>query len=487
MSETYQSDWRSLRQHRTPQWLKDDKFGIYTHWGPYSVPGCGKNGTWYPYFMYQKGTSQFDFHTSHFGHPSVFGYKDLIPLLKAERFDPDEWAELFKRSGARFAGPVGEHHDGFAMWDSTLTEWNAARMGPKRDVVGELERAIRAVGMRFMVAMHHAENWYFYPHWDRDTDVADLKYSGLYGMPHDLQWRDNPPERHGDVFDFWRMQERPDAAFHRLWLDKSREVIDRYGPDLLWLDNGILFLQEHALKELLSYYYNAGERAGRDVVLTYKMHELVPGSALVDLELGRFPDLTYHEWITDTSVDDQGAWSWVADAAFKSPERIVHNLVDNVSKNGYLLLNVGPKPDGTIPEPARDLLLAIGKWLEVNGEAVFGTTPWLVYGEGPTKMGDAGPFSERKEVTYTRQDVRYTCTDDALYATCLGWPGNEVSLQACGRQLYEGEVANVRMLGSDEPLEWRLTPDALTVTTPKRRPCDHAFVFRIERKGPFRM
>jgi len=185
MSGSFERRWRLLRRHATPQWLQDAKFGIYTHWGIYSVPACGPNGTWYPYYMYREGTPQYEYHVKTYGHPTAFGYKDFIPQFTAEKFDPDAWAELFKRAGARFAGPVAEHHDGFAMWDSQLTEWNAARMGPKRDVVGELAAAIRKQGMRFMVAMHHAENWWYFPHWRGEFDTADPRYAGLYGPPHD--------------------------------------------------------------------------------------------------------------------------------------------------------------------------------------------------------------------------------------------------------------------------------------------------------------
>src|SRR5205823_11101434 len=312
----------------TPQWFKDAKFGIYTHWGVYSVPACGKNGSWYPYNMYRPDTArdraQYEYHVKTYGPPSEFGYKDLIPLLTGEKFDPDEWAELFKNAGARFAGPVGEHHDGFTMWDSQLTEWNAARMGPKRDIVGELEQAIRRQGMRFLVALHHAENWWFYPHWRKNSDTSDPRYAGLYGPPHNLDGNVGPK-----FFD----QDKPSKAFLDLWKAKATEVIDKYRPDMLWFDFGLERVQERYKQEFLASYYNKAQEWGKDVVVTYKWHHLVPGCAVVDLELGRFSGLAYHDWITDSSVDDQGAWSYVQDAGFKSVSTLVHNLVDNVSKN----------------------------------------------------------------------------------------------------------------------------------------------------------
>lgn len=496
MSEIFEPNWRSLREHRTPQWLKDAKFGIYTHWGPYSVPACGKNGSWYPYNMYRPETSrdpgQAEYHRKTYGGPERFGYKDFIPLFTGEKFDPEEWAELFKSAGAQFAGPVGEHHDGFTMWDTELSEWNAVKMGPKRDVVGELERAIRGQGMRFMVALHHAENWWFYPHWVREYDTADPRYAGLYGPPHNLGGPLGPaatrPQERGAVFTHvwpFELQDKPSKEFLDLWKAKTLEVIDKYRPDLLWWDFALERIQEQYRQEFLAHYYNRGVEWGKDVAVTYKWNHLVPGSAVIDLELGRFKDLTYHDWVTDTSIDDQGAWSYVQDAAFKSATSLVHNLVDNVSKNGYLLLNVGPHADGTIPEAAQERLRDLGKWLALNGEAIYGTTPWLSYGEGPTQMTTDGAFSEEQEVEYTGQDIRFTVKDGALYAICLGWPREQVRIASVAPILYQSEISSVTLLGHEGVLNWRLTPDDLIIDTPRERPCDHAYVFKITRGQPF--
>ncbi len=481
---TYKPSWNSLRAHQTPQWFRDAKFGIYTHWGIYSVPACGPNATWYPYFMYREGSPQHKHHVETYGPVSEFGYKDFIPMFTAERFDPDEWADLFKRAGARFAGPVGEHHDGFAMWNSQLNAWNAARMGPKRDVVGELERAVRRAGLRFMVALHHAENWWYYPHWRHEFDTSDPRYAGLYGELHNREWAAGMYLTHSRD-DLWALQDRPSKAFLDLWLGKAQEVIDKYRPDMLWFDHGIEHIQEHYKKELLAYYYNRAAQWGQEVVVTYKWHTLVPGCAVVDLELGRFPDLTYQDWITDTTVDDGRGWSYLKDTAYKPASVLVHYLVDNVSKNGYMLLNVGPKPNGEIPEPARDLLLAIGRWLEVNGEAIYGTTPWMVYGEGPSRMVKSGPFCEDQDIRYTAEDIRFTARDDTLYAICLGWPGDALVVRTPAQELYPSEISSVRMLGVDEELPWTFAPDGLVIRTPGKKPCEHAFTFRIERKHPF--
>jgi alpha-L-fucosidase len=480
----YKESWNSLKTHITPKWFKNAKFGIYTHWGVYSVPACGPNGTWYPYNMYHEGTPQYKYHVKNFGDPSTFGYKDFIPMFNGEKFNPDEWAELFKKAGAQFAGPVGEHHDGFTMWDSKLTEWNAAKMGPRRDVVGELEKSIRKQNMRFVVALHHAENWWFFPHWEKKYDTSDPRYSGLYGPQHNMEWAQKLPKEE-DRTEFWKLQEKPSKEFLDLWLAKTKEVIDKYRPDMLWFDEGLRFIQEHYKREFLAYYYNKAEEWGKEVVVTYKRHDLPPGSGVIDLELGRFDKLTHHDWITDTTVDDGCGWSYLHDAKYKTATELVHYLVDNVSKNGLMLLNVGPKPNGEISEEAKGLLLEMGRWLEVNGEAIYDTTPWMIYGEGPTQMIKAGMFSEDQEVKYTKDDIRFTVKDDNLYAICLGWPGGEVIIKSMAEKLYKSEINSVKMLGVDEELPWAMIKEGFTIKTPVVKPCKHAYVFKIERKCPF--
>ena len=476
----YQPTWNSLRQHPTPAWFRDAKFGVYTHWGVYSVPACGPNATWYPYNMYRPGNSQYEHHLKTYGGPEKFGYKDFIPMFTGEKFDAAEWAEIFKNAGARFAGPVGEHHDGFTMWDTRFSEWNAARMGPRSDIVGALEKAIHAQDMKFMVALHHAENWWFFPHWNPAYDTTDPRCAGLYGEAHDV---DGIPPTRPHQEDWWQ-QEKPSRQFLEKWLGKIHEVIDKYHPDLLWFDFALKFVQEQYKKDFLAYYYNKEREWGREVMVTYKWHDLVPGSGVIDLELGRFDALTYQDWITDTTVDAGQGWGYLKETAYKSPQSLVHYLVDNVSKNGHLLLNVGPKPDGSLPEEAKYLLAEMGRWLSVNGEAIYGTTPWMVYGEGPTQMKKAGYFMEDAEVHYTPQDIRFTVKDDALYAICLGWPAEEFTIQSLYR-LYGSEIASVRLLGSEQPLNWQLTPDGLKVHRPPAAPCDHAFAFKIQRQPPF--
>ncbi len=455
----YKPTWDSLADHPVPTWFRDAKFGIYTHWGPYSVPACGPNGSWYAHNMYRPNTKQGKYHLEHYGKPEKFGFKDIIPLFKAEKFDPDDWAELFKKAGAQFAGPVAEHHEGFSMWDSDITRWNAKDMGPRRDVVGELEKAIRKRDMKFMVAFHHAQNWWHYPTWNKNFDCSNPKYAGLYTTPH-------------------KRGAKPNKWFLDRWKGKLVEVVDKYDPDMIWFDFRLDAIRESYRQEFVAYYYNKAVERKKDVLITYKGHDLPPGTGVEDLELGRMAGMTHHVWLTDSSVDAQGAWSYVEGAPWKTPNRLIDNLVDRVSKNGQLLLNVGPKADGTIPRPARKLLLAMGAWLKVNGEAIYGTRPWIISGEGPTKLDKSGAFNEGNEPTYTPKDIRFTTRGDALYAVLLAWPGEKINIKTL-RRLYESDIVSVTMLGAPGELKWSHDGKGLTVELPSKKPCRHAYALKI--------
>lgn len=470
----YQPTWNSVKNHSVPQWLKDGKFGIYTHWGVYSVPAQGPNATWYANKLYNNPDGpERKYHVATYGPLEKFGYKDFIPMFTGEKFNADEWADLFQKAGARFAGPVAEHHDGFSMWDTKYSEWNAAKMGPKRDIVGELAVAIKKHNMKFVTAFHHAENWFYFPTYDNRYDCGDPKYSGLYGPIH--------PK--GAL---------PTKEFLDRWEGKIIEVIDKYDPDFIWFDFGLALIPDFYKLDMLAYYYNKAAARKKDVVVSYKNFDLSPGAGLLDLELRQEPNLTYYDWITDTSVDDGQGWGYVKGLGFKSADNLIDNLVDRVSKNGYLLLNVGPKPDGTIPEEAKERLLAMGKWLQVNGEAIYGTTCWVTPGEGPTKLDpNKKGFNEQNNLIYTAQDIRFTVKDNNLYAIVLDWPGEKVlitSLAPKGKTwtgLYPSEIASITMLGDGKELKWEMTKEGLSIETPKTKPCDYAYTFKIVRRNPF--
>jgi alpha-L-fucosidase len=480
-TKPFEPTWESLERYECPEWFQDAKFGIYAHWGPYSAAQGDRNTDWYSRNMYRPGHPNHEFHVENFGPISEFGYKDLIPLFTAEKFDADEWVELYVEAGARFAGPVAEHADGFAMWDSDVTKWNAKRMGPKRDVVAEMREAVRKRGLKFVTSLHHQWKWGWYPTWDPNTDTSNPEYSGLYG-PKVTPGAWGSKQENGR-FDVMRPDPRPTPEFAAEWLAKVKEVITGYEPDLLWFDNRMQTLPESIRMEMASFFYNEAQKRGQEVVLTYKQPDLQEGTATIDLERARMPDIYPDPWLTDSSVS-ASSWAYASDITYYSTDRLIDDLVDIVSKNGCLLLNVAPRPNGTIPEEQKGRLRAMGKWLKANGEAIYATRPWNVFGEGPTKTLQ-GHLADLKFDGFTAEDIRFTRSKDGktLYAIALGWPEEDkdvviesVNIKGLGGRTIE----SIRMLGYEGAINWTLTKDGLKVGFPDKKPCKHAFVFRIE-------
>ncbi len=457
----FQASWESLEQHEVPPWYMDGKFGIFIHWGVYSVPAFGNE--WYPRNMYQQGSEEFKHHIATYGPHTQFGYKDFIPMFKGEKFDPDHWAELFKRAGAKFVVPVAEHHDGFAMYDCAFSEWSTAKMGPKRDVIGELAAAVGKRGLVFGLSTHRAEHWWFFHGGTKfESDVKDPRYADLYGpaQPEDTQ---------------------SNQEFLDDWLARTCELVDKYQPQLVWFD---WWIEQPAFKPYLqkfaAYYYNRGAQWNRGVAINYKKEAFPARAAVLDIERGQLAAIRPLFWQTDTSVS-KNSWGYVKNQDYRTVDDLVDDLVDIVSKNGALLLNIGPRPDGTIPEPEEKILLEIGRWLALNGEAIYGTRPWKVFGEGPTEvMG--GSFSDTRRKPFTGQDIRFTTRRDTLYATALAWPENgklTIKSLAAGSELTRQEITKVELLGSTAPLRWSRDANGLTIDLPEQKPCEHAFVFRI--------
>lgn len=459
--------WESLRQHTDPQWYADAKFGIYFHWGIYSVPAFGNE--WYSRNMYLPEKAEHRHHVQTYGPVDRFGYKDFIARFTADKFDAAAWADLFKDAGARFAGPVAEHADGFALWDSRVNPWNAARMGPKRDLVGELERAIRQRGMKFVTTFHHQWLWGWYATPLEAADVHDPANASFYGPRLPLA-----------AFDFDRPQPAPSDAFQDAWRAKLLEVVDRYKPDLVYFDSRAAIIGEPFRLSFLAYYYNEAARQGREVVMTYKNNDFAKGSGVVDIEQGRMSSATDYVWQNDDTID-WDSWAYLEQPRYKPVTRLVHELADVVSKNGTLLLDIGPRPDGTIPEPIVERLRAIGAWLRVNGEAIYGTRPWTTFGEGPTKV-EAGHFGEAKIKDFTAKDIRFTTRGTTLYAIALGWPadGKLVVTSLGGSRAGARTVKRVRMLGHEGRIDWTEDARGLVVTLPSEKPCEHAFTLAID-------
>ncbi len=459
----FEPTWESLKQYEVPRWYEDAKFGIFIHWGVYAVPAFGNE--WYPRNMYLAGSPEFQHHVATYGPQSEFGYKDFIPRLTAEHFDAGRWARLFKASGARYVVPVAEHHDGFAMYDSPFSEWTAAKMGPRRDLIGELAAAVREQGMVFGLSTHRAEHWWFFNGGKQfPSDVQDPRYDEFYGpaQPKETQ---------------------PDAAYLDDWLKRTCDLVDRYQPQVVWFD---WWIEEPAfapyLPRFAAYYYNRGAEWQRGVAINYKHAAFPEGTAVYDIERGQLAGIRPIFWQTDTSVA-KNSWGYVAQQDYKTAGAIVGDLVDIVSKNGALLLNIGPRPDGTIPQPEEEMLREIGRWLEVNGEAIYGTRPFTIYGEGPTEVSE-GQFTDTKRQSFTSQDIRFTKKGNALYAICLAWPEQAVTIRSlgAGSAVKADRIETISLLGSDATPSWSQDERGLTIQAPAERPCEHAFTFKIALK-----
>jgi alpha-L-fucosidase len=476
----FHADWDSLRGYDCPDWFRDAKFGLYAHWGVFSAAQGTRNTDWYGRNMYAKGHPNRVEHEARHGPVATFGYKDLVPRFTGEKFNADEWADLFVAAGARFAGPMGEHADGFSLWASAVNPWNAAAMGPRRDIVGEMEQAIRRRGLKFLVSLHHQWHWGWFPTWDRDTDASDPRYASLYGPAVPATARGvKTPRPAGDAA--MTVDPLPPPAWQQTWLAKVKEVVDGYSPDLLWFDNRMQILSEAIRQDMAAYFYNHARARGQEPVLTFKRPDLPLGTGTVDLERARMPDIYPEPWLTDTSVS-RSSWAWAKDLELYPTDRLVDDLVDIVSKNGCLLLNLAPAPDGTIPADQQERLRGIGAWLRINGEAIYGSRPWLVFGEGPTQT-PVGHLADVHFDGFTSGDIRFTTNRGFLYAIALGWPaeGNTLTIATLATTRAADEITEVSLLGHSGKLAWTRTAAGLQIELPAARPCDHAFTFKISR------
>jgi alpha-L-fucosidase len=468
----YRPDWESLQNYQVPDWYKDAKFGIFVHWGVYSVPAFGNE--WYPREMYSPGSDEYKHHIATYGTQDKFGYKDFIASFKAEKFDPAAWARLFQEAGAKYVVPVFEHHDGFAMYDCGLSDWTAAKMGPHRDLLGDLAKAVRAEGLHFGASSHRVEHNFFMDNGRTITsDVNDPRYAAFYGPAH--RWLENQQGPLGNDYTF------VSPAWTHDWLARSAEIVERYRPEIMWFDWWIGQPSVRTdLARFAAFYYNTSLQNGGTVgVINYKNYAMQENSAVLDVERGQLSGIRQLYWQTDTSVSNR-SWGYIQNDTFKSPEFIVHQLADIVSKNGNLLLNIGPRSDGTIPDEVQHVLREVGAWLKVNGDAIYGTRPWRVYGEGPTKVAE-GAFHDTDTQPYTAADFRFTAKNGALYAIELGWPSNrELVIHSVGTGgVGEADVTSVELLGADLKPPFQQKPDGLHIQVPENAPGKYAYVFRI--------
>jgi len=486
-SGPYKPTWKSLARHETPQWYEDAVLGIYFHWGVYSVPAFG---CWGGRNMYQPngGTSEawahidktryantYDYVKQVYGEPGTeFGYKDFIPMFKAEKWNPDEWAELFKKAGADFAGPVAIHHDGFAMWDSEYAEYNSMDMGPHRDVVGEMLRAVRKHGMKTFASFHQYTNWFFFNPGrklcPRGVDVNNPKYAGLYGPVREFKgmWRTEPFSE----------------SFQRAWYNKVVEVIDKYCPDQLWFEIGFTdpgCIGKKYVKSALAHYFNTAETLGKEVVVTRKSDDLPLSCSVLDIEAGEMDEAQPVVWQTDIPLGN--SWAYSPDAVCRPINEIVDEIVDRKSKNGVTLLSVAPKADGTLPASQVEGLKKLGDWMAINKEALYAARP-APFNKGGVDMWQAKGGT-----------VRFTEKGNYLYAIDLGnkWPTErgfadyEESTKPTVPYTLPGvkpvKGSKIYMLGSCDELPWHIEGDNLIIEKlPDPLPCDYAWTFKIQCK-----
>ena len=467
----FQPDWQSLANYQAPDWYRDAKFGIFIHWGLYSVPAYGNE--WYPREMYLEGSSINKHHVATYGPLTQFGYKDFIPMFKAEHFDPQAWAKLFKDSGARYVVPVFEHHDGFAIYDSDLSDWTAKKMGPHRDLAGEIALAVRAEGLHLGASSHRIEHdWFLEGGRKQDSDVNDPKYAAFYGPAHPRLGDDGAA-----LAEDWTYVS---PAYAKDWVARNAEIVQKYHPDLIFFD---WWIGQPSVRpyvaEFAAYYYNESSKRGPVGIINSKLVDMQKTSAVLDIERGQLSSILPEAWQTDTSVSNK-SWGYIENDTFKTPEFIVQQLADVVSKNGNLLLNIGPRSDGTIPQPVQEVLLDVGAWLKVNGNAIYGTRPWTSFGEGPTKV-EAGSFHDTQTKPYTAQDFRFTTNRETLYAIEMAWPkeGEAVIHTLSSDVVGARKVNSVSLLGASAELTFTQRADGLHIRVPAEAPGKYAYVYRI--------
>ncbi|MBR5772023.1 MAG: alpha-L-fucosidase [Clostridia bacterium] len=472
----YKDNWESLSGHKTPAWYYRDKLGIFIHWGIYSVPGYGNE--WYSRGMYDINHREFGYHVTHYGNQKDFGYKDFIPMFKGEYFSAEKWVSLFKEAGAKFVMPVCEHHDGFAMYKTEFNRWNAAEMGPCRDVAGEIKAECEKQGLTFCASTHRAEHYFFMnPGRSFDSDVNDDRYSDFYG-PAVLC-----PEFESDAIHKTTADTFATGASKEWledWLVRTCELIDSYQPSILYFD---WWIHNHSfkpyLKKLCAYYYNRAEEWGKEVTINYKHEAFPPTVATFDVERGALTDISPVPWQTDTAIGKE-SWGYRKDNHYKSARQIITDLIDIVSKNGMLLLNIGPKADGTITDEETAVLREIGKWMGLNGDGIYGTTFWKKFGEGEVN-NEAGFFKDGDEKQYTAKDFRFTYKNGCIYAFQMRPDGNDAVINSLRQhESHNYIVKNVTLLSSGEKLDFDRTQDGLIIRANSNFSSDLPLCFKVE-------
>ncbi len=485
-AEPFTADFESLKRYECPEWFRDAKFGIWSHWGPQSVPMFGD---WYARHMYVEGHKQYKHHLEHYGHPSTNGWKDIIPLWKAEKFDPDRLMALYKAAGARYFVSMGVHHDNFDLWDSKHHRWNAVEMGPKRDIVADWRKAAKANGLRFGVSEHlGASFWWWQPNRgaDKQGTLAGVPYDGA-----DPKWR--------DLYQ-WKAAESDsnkwytaDAEWAGIWYARISDLVERYQPDFLYAD-GMLPFGETGRRFLANFYNDSRARNGGRLEAVYCLKDrrmskgyagdYVEGIGVQDVERGGLSGIKEQPWQMCSSIGD---WfyneTWKVKPTgkmYRDADWVIRTLADVVSKNGNMLLNIVQRPDGSLDPDAETLLSDLAVWMSMNGEAIHGTRAWKVSGEGPTAVSE-GHFKE--DFDFSSADIRFTRSKDGkvVYAITLGVPEGDVTI----RSLAKGCSVVVKDVGlpGGATLAWQQNDEALVIQKPTAWLSRHAVAFKIALAG----
>ena len=511
MTGKFEPTWESLKNYEVPEWYRNAKFGIWAHWGPQCVEGTGD---WMARSLYMEGSNAYKHHVEHYGHPSEVGFKDIIPLFKAEHWNPDSLVAFYKQIGAQYFFALGNHHDNFDLWDSKYQPWNSVNMGPKRDILAEWEKAARKYGLPFGVSLHadHAWSWYETAQrhdtigpkkgipYDGKLTKADGKGKWWEGYdPQDLYAQNHPLSENswddGMIHRQWAWGNgvcMPSQEFVTNFYNRTLDVINRYNPDILYFDVTVLPfypISDAGLKIAAHFYnHNMATHDGKlEAVLTGKILDEEQRKALVwDVERGAPNEIIADKWQTCTCL---GGWHYdqsiYDNDRYKSAADVVKLLVDVVSKNGNLLLSVPLRADGTFDEKEAKILTEFGEWMNMNKESIYDTHPWKVFGEGPIADSDitinAQGFNEGSYTNTTAQEIRFTQKGDDLYVTALAWPENKkviVKSLAQGSELYPEEIKEVELLGYGK-VGFKRTAEGLVIELPGKQLNKIAPVFKV--------
>ncbi|WPO77851.1 alpha-L-fucosidase [Flavobacterium sp. KACC 22761] len=499
----FEPNWDSLSKYQVPDWFRDAKFGIWAHWGPQCEPEAGD---WYGRGMYEEGSRQYKIHVEKYGHPSKFGFKDVINVWKADKWNPDELVSLYKKAGARYFLAMANHHDNLDLYDSKFQpNWNSTKMGPNKDIIAGWESAARKHGLPFAVSVHaaHAWNWFDTSQGaDKSGPLAGIPYDGnltkadgtgkwweglnpqeLYAQNHPLSEATSGNKSINSQWDWGDGASIPTSDYIEKFHDRTIDLIDKYNPDLVYFDDTALpfWPISDAGLRIAAHLYNKSLKKNKTVqtVVTGKiLNEQQRKSMVWDIEKGQSNAIEPLPWQTDTCI---GHWHYDREVynnkRYKSAKTVIHTLIDVVSKNGNLMLNIPVRGDGSIDELERAIVEEIGLWMKVNGESIYGTRPWKIFGEGPQQESasalSAQGFNEGKGKPYTSEDIRFAKKGKQLFATVMTWPeSNSVLIKSLGKQAgyYTKSIKQVKLISTGQNLQFIQKDNGLEVLFPNQKP-----------------